>query len=112
MTVDELLPLVTRFSSLAIRIVAALIALGVALIIVLVNFDESPWRTSYVQTLVLKLIFVALVLGLAIYNKLQLTPRLPREAAALHRSITYELAAIACVLLITAVLTTYFAPEL
>lgn len=109
---DELLPLVTRFSSLAIRIVAALIALGVALIIVLVNFDESPWRTNYVQTLVLKLIFVALVLGLAIYNKLQLTPRLPREAAALHRSITYELAAIACVLLITAVLTTYFAPEL
>jgi putative copper export protein len=52
------------------------------------------------------------VLGLAIYNKLQLTPRLPREAAALRRSITNEFAAIACVLLVTAVLTTYFAPEL
>ncbi|HET9448811.1 MAG TPA: CopD family protein [Steroidobacteraceae bacterium] len=108
---DELVQLVARFSWLAIRIVAGLIALGVALIVVLVNFDESPWRTDYVQTLALKLVFVALVLGFAIHNKLQLTPRLPREAAALRRSIDFELAAIASVLLITAVLTTYFAPE-
>ncbi len=108
---DELVRLVARFSSLAIRIVAGLIAVGIALIVVLVNFGESPWRTDYVQTLALKLVLVALVLGLAIRNKLELTPRLPRDAAALHRSIGFELAAIASVLLITAVLTTYFAPE-
>jgi putative copper export protein len=109
---DDLVRLVTRFSTLAIRIVAALIVVGVALIIVLVDFDASAWQTDYVRTLVLKLAFVVLALGIAIYNKLNLTPRLPRDASALHRSITFEFAAIACVLLITAVLTTYFAPEL
>lgn len=108
---DDLVRLVTRFSSLAIRVVAGLIVLGIALIIALVDFNLSPWLTDYVQTLALKLAFVALVLWLAIYNKLQLTPRLPREAAALRRNITREFAAIACVLLVTAVLTTYFAPE-
>jgi putative copper export protein len=108
---DDLVRLVTRFSSLAVRIVAGLIIAGVALIIALVNFDVSPWFTDYVRTLALKLAFAALVLGLAIYNKLKLTPRLPREAAALRRSISAEFAAIACVLLVTAVLTTYFAPE-
>lgn len=108
---DDLVRLVTRFSSLAIRVVAALVVLGIALIIALVDFDVSPWLTDYVQTLALKLAFVALVLGLAIYNKFQLTPRLPGEAATLRRSITNELAVIACVLLVTAVFTTYFAPE-
>ena len=108
---DDLVRLVTRFSSLAIRVVAALIVIGIALIIALLDFDVSPWLTDYVRTLALKLAFVALVLGLAIHNKLQLTPRLPHEAAALRRNITRELAAIACVLLVTAVLTTYFAPE-
>jgi putative copper export protein len=110
-TGDDLLRLVTRFSSLAVRVVAGLIIAGIALIVVLVNFNVSSWLTDYVRTLALKLAFVALVLGLAIYNKLRLTPQLPREVAALRRSITIELAAIACVLLVTAVLTTYFAPE-
>jgi putative copper export protein len=109
---DDLVRLVTRFSSLAVRVVGGLIAAGVALIVALVNFDLSFWLTDYVRTLALKLAFAALVLGLAIYNKLKLTPRLPREAAVLRRSITAEFAAIACVLLVTAVLTTYFAPEL
>lgn len=109
---DDLVRLVTRFSSLAVRVVAGLIVAGVALIVALVNFDLSPWLTDYVRTLALKLAFAALVLGLAIYNKLKLTPRLPREAAALRRNITAEFAAIACVLFVTAVLTTYFAPEL
>lgn len=108
---DELVRLVTRFSSLAIRIVAGLIVAGVTLIIALVDFDVSPLLTDYVRTLVLKLACVAAVLALATYNRLQLTPRLPSGAEALHRSITAEFAAIACVLLTTAVLTTYFAPE-
>jgi copper transport protein len=109
---DDLVRLVIRFSSLAVRVVGGLIVAGVALIVALVNFNLSFWLTDYVQTLALKLAFAALVLGLAIYNKRKLTPRLPREAATLRRSITAEFAAIACVLLVTAVLTTYFAPEL
>lgn len=109
---EDLVRLVTRFSSLAIRIVAALIVVGIALIVVLVDFDASPWQTDYVRTLVLKLALVMAVLALAIYNKLRLAPRLPRNAAALRRNITAELAVIAGVLLITAVLTTYFAPVL
>ena len=55
---------------------------------------------------------VALVLGLAAYNKFQLTPRLPQATERLRRSVSVELGVIACVLTTTAVLTTYFSPEL
>lgn len=108
---DEIVRLVNRFSRLAVRVVAALIAAGIVLIVALVDFTSSVWLTDYVRLLVLKLFFVALVLALAAYNKFQLTPRLPREIATLRRSITAELAVIACVLMTTAVLTSYFSPE-
>jgi putative copper export protein len=109
---DEETPkLVFRFSALAVFVVAGLVVAGSVLIVALIDFSSSPWLTDYVLTLALKLAFVATVLALAAYNKFQLTPRLPRETERLRRSITAELAVIACVLTTTAVLTTYFSPE-
>ena len=108
---EELVRLVLRFSSLAVFIVAGLVAAGIVLILALIDFAVSPWLTDYVITLALKLAIVAVVLVLAAYNKFQLTPRLPQATGKLRRSITVELAVIACVLTTTAVLTTYFAPE-
>jgi copper transport protein len=108
---DEMVRLVLRFSALAAFIVAGLLVAGVVLIIALIDFAASPWLTDYVLTLALKLAFVVLVLALAAYNKFQLTPRLPRETVRLRRSINVELMVIACVLITTAVLTTYFVPE-
>ena len=108
---EETRKLVLRFSSLALFIVAGLVVAGIVLIVALIDFSISPWLTDYVLTLALKLAFVATVLALAAYNKFQLTPRLPGETAKLRRSITAELAVIACVLTTTAVLTTYFSPE-
>lgn len=108
---DALLRLVLKFSSLAVFVVAGLVAAGVVLIVALIDFSTSPWLTDYVLTLALKLAFVVLVLALAAYNKFQLTPRLPQATEQLRRSVTIELGAIACVLTTTAVLTTYFSPE-
>ena len=108
---DEIVRLVGRFSWLAVRVVAGLIVAGLVLILALIDFGNSPWLTAYVRVLALKLALVLVVLAIAAYNKVQLTPRLPSEMATLRRSITVELAVIACVLLMTAVLTTYFAPE-
>ena len=62
----------------------------------------------------LKLAFVAVVLLIAAYNKFRLTPWLRTHASAaesLRLTIVAELGVIACVLVVTAVLTTYFAPE-
>jgi putative copper export protein len=70
---------------------------------------------SYEWLLVVKLVFVALALSIATYNKLRLTPWLgthPPTSALLRMTIAVELGVIACVLIVTAVLTTYFAPEM
>jgi putative copper export protein len=107
----EIVRLVMSFSSVAVRVIAGLIAAGVALIVVLLDWDRPLVRSGYVLALVMKLIFVALVLGVAAYNKSRLSARLPGEIDALRRNITVELGLIACVLLATAVLTTYFSPE-
>jgi putative copper resistance protein D len=108
---DELVMLVRWFSWYALFVVAGLIVAGIVLIVALIDFSASPWVTDYVLTLALKLALVAFVLGLAAYNKFQLTPRLPQATELLRRSITIELGVIACVLTTTAVLTTYFSPE-
>jgi putative copper export protein len=109
---SELLRLVNRFTWLALRVVAGLIVAGILLIVALVDFSTIGWwQSDYVRVLVMKIAFVSVLLAVAAYNKFRLTPQLPRETGALRRSIRAELAVIACVLLATAVLTTYFAPE-
>jgi putative copper export protein len=108
---EEAVSLVRRFSSLAVFVVAGLIVAGVVLILALLDFTKSPWLTDYVLALMVKLAIAIGVLAVAAYNKFQLTPRLPHAIERLRRSIDVELVAIVAVLMATAVLTTYFAPE-
>jgi putative copper export protein len=111
--IDDLVRLVDRFSALAVRVVAGLIVVGIALILILIDFQASPWLTDYVLVLSLKLVLVALVLALAIYNRLRLVRRLRYDSGAamqLRRTITAELLVIGAVLLVTALLTTFFSP--
>jgi len=71
--------------------------------------------TPYVQWLSVKVAFALGALGIASYNKLRLTPRVAAKDAAaaktLDRAIVAELIAITCVLLATAILTTYHSPD-
>jgi putative copper export protein len=107
---ESVASLVHGFSSVAVRVVAGLIAAGVALIAALLDWDTLA-LTDYVLTLLVKLALVVFVLSVAAYNKFRLTSRLPHETDALRRNITGELGLIAGIVLVTAVLTTYFAPE-
>lgn len=106
--------LVRRFSALAILAVGALILAGGLLIAVLVEF--SPFElTTYVRNLAIKLAVVAAVLALASYNKFVLTARvLANDAGALlklRRAIDAELVLVVCVLIATAIMTTYSSPH-
>lgn len=106
--------LVERFSKLAVGAIVLLIVVGAVLIASLVEWPIAT-LSPYVATLGAKLAIVALVLALASYNKLRLTPRLlARESAAvsaLRRSIGIELLLIAAVLVATTLMTTYNAPS-
>jgi putative copper export protein len=106
---------VTRFSALAVRVIAGLVITGSLLIYALVDFEKSPWITPYVENLIRKLVFVVAVLGLASYNRFRLTPRLlggdTAAVATLRRSIDVELVIIAGVLIATAITTTYTSPH-
>jgi putative copper export protein len=111
---ENVAAVVTRFSKQAVLIVAALVITGSGLIWTLIDFSKSPLLQSYEWMLVLKLTLVAAVLLLAAYNKLRLTPWLRTHASAvgsLRLTIAAELGVIACVLMATAVLTTFFSPE-
>ena len=111
---EDIAVVVQRFSKHAVLIVAALVGTGSGLIVTLVDFSKSPLFQAYEWMLVLKLTFVAVVLLIAAYNKFRLTPWLRTHASAaesLRLTIAAELGVIACVLVVTAVLTTYFAPE-
>jgi putative copper export protein len=111
---EDIAAIVQRFSKHALLIIAALVVTGGGLIWTLVDFSKSPMMQSYEWMLVLKLAFVALALLIATYNKFRLTPWLGTHSSAatsLRLTIAVELGVIACVLIITAVLTTYFSPE-
>ncbi len=107
--------LVRKFSQLATYVVGGLVMAGLLLIYVLVGFQAFPSLSNYEKYLALKLAVVAFVLALACYNKFRLTPRLllgDRTAVSeLRKMIGIELIAIAIVLIVTAVLTTYTSPH-
>jgi putative copper export protein len=110
----EAVPLVRRFSSIAVAMIAGLVAAGSVLIIVLVDITAIEF-TEYVRNLTIKVVIAACVLAIAAYNKFALTTAvLAGDAAArgkLKWTIDRELALIGLVLIATAVLTTYSAPH-
>ena len=103
-----------RFGTIASGTVALLIAVGVSFAWLLSGSLEALFGTAYGWTLLAKVTLVAALLALAARNKLDLVPALARgEAAAsavLRRSIAWEGAAVAIILLLTAALTTITTP--
>jgi putative copper export protein len=110
----QAVPLVRRFSSIAVAMIAGLVVAGGVLILVLVDLTAFEF-TEYVRNLAIKVTIAGCVLAIAAYNKFALTTGvLAGEAAArgkLQRTIERELMLIGLVLLATAVLTTYSSPH-
>ena len=106
--------LLHRFGSLATGVVGLLVVAGVAFSWWLSGSIAALLGTAYGWTLIAKVGTVALLLGLAAQNKLRLVPALARgdrsAAAALRRSIAWEVALVAAILVATAALTTVTTP--
>jgi putative copper export protein len=105
--------IVRRFSAFAVAAIGLLIVAGIVLILTLVVLPLT--FTPYLTTLAIKIGIALLVFALASYNKFRLTPRLLSAdysaVRSLRTSINVELVLIGAVLVSTAALTTYFAPE-
>lgn len=87
------LPLLSRFSRIAMPVVAALALTGLTLAIVQLEKPAALVETSYGLILSIKLALVLSLLGLAVLNRTRLTPALARDheaASALRRSILLE----------------------
>ena len=113
--VERLVTVVARFSSIAFSLTGALVIAGLGLVMILVDFSDDPWWSLYGQILMTKLCVVAALLALAGYNRRRLTPRLLAgdsiAVKTLRLTAGAELALIAAVLTVTAILTTYASPH-
>jgi putative copper export protein len=103
-----------RFGKAALVVVGALVIAGLALAWVLMG-NLSQWPGSnYGRLLAVKLGLAASLLGVGAFNKLRLTPRLlagdVRAVRSLENSIRAEMALAACILWVTACLTTLTGP--
>ena len=106
--------LLHRFGVLAAGAVGLLVAAGASFAWLVTGDLGALPGTAYGWTLMAKLALVAALLGLAALNKLRLTPALvrgdPGAPAKLRRSIGWEMALVALILLATAALTTITTP--
>ncbi|MCK1384636.1 CopD family protein [Bradyrhizobium sp. 21] len=91
----EALPVVNRFSRIAVPVVGVLALTGLALAIVQLERPSALVETRYGLILSVKLALVVVLLALATLNRFRLTPALPgdqKAAPALKRSILLECA--------------------
>ena len=106
--------LLAAFSRYAVWVVAVLLVAGLALWYWLTPEGATPW-TPYGWLVIAKLTSFSVLMILAALNKWRYTPRLMAgEATALpglRRAVLAEYLLICGVLVITAVLTTFFSPE-
>jgi copper resistance protein D len=105
-----------RFGRVAIAVVSLLIFAGVSLLWQLLGPPTQLWSSDYGRIVSAKLGLVACLLGLAALNRWRLIPRLlAGDSAAvqsLARSIQGEMLIGSLILLVTATLTTVFAPSI
>jgi putative copper resistance protein D len=103
-----------RFGKLALSVVSVLLIAGAALLWMLIADASTFWSSGYGRLFAVKLLAVAVLLGLAALNKLSLTPKLQNgdEAAArtFRRSIKTEMFLGGLILLVTAAFTTITGP--
>ena len=100
-----MLPLLNRFSRIAMPVVAALALTGLTLAVVQLDKPSALVETRYGLLLSVKLALVLFVLGLAALNRSCLTPALAKEhkaASALKRSILLECGAALAILAVVA----------
>jgi copper transport protein len=87
------LPVVNRFSAVAVPVIAILAVTGLTLAVIQLESFGALVETKYGVILSIKLVLVAILLGLAALNRFQLTPALaqdPEAARPLSRSILFE----------------------
>ncbi|WP_158625901.1 copper resistance CopC/CopD family protein [Arsenicitalea aurantiaca] len=98
--------LLSRFSRFIPYPVGAILISGVVLGVVQLGQDVSSWVSGYGFILLAKLVLLAIVFGLALYNRLVLTGRAlegdRRARRAMGKSILAEIALMALVLLLVA----------
>lgn len=110
----RLAAVVRRFGLAAVYVVGALLTAGGFLLFVLIGKPSELWTTDYGRLVLVKLAFVACLLGVASLNKFRLTPRLqaldPAAVSTLRHSIQLEIAFGIAILLATASFTTFVGP--
>jgi copper transport protein len=102
---ELLLPVLNRFSRVAVPIVAVLVLTGLTLAIVQVESFGALVETKYGIILSIKIALVVVLLGLAALNRFRLTPALalePLNTRPLVRSILAECVAAAGILAVVA----------
>jgi copper transport protein len=91
-----------RFSRIIPFAVAALIASGLLLAVVQLERLDALWTTSYGRVLAFKLVLVALLLAIALWNRMYLTPRIEQGGVTprrhMRRTIVAELILVAGIL--------------
>jgi len=90
---DSLLPVLRRFSTLAVPVVALIALSGLVLAVVQLESFGALIDTGYGNILLAKLVLVSLLLALAALNRLVFTPAIAREfhrTRPLQRSIALE----------------------
>lgn len=107
--------LADAFGRRAVWVVAVLAVAGAGLLVLLTGNPFQALAMPYGQFLAIKVSVFVLLLGLAAYNRLRLTPALlagdSRARVRLQRSIGCEVAAVCVIALTTAALTTLSSPE-
>jgi len=104
--------LIARFSPLALVASGLLVATGLVTAWRHLGSVHALWTSSYGITLLIKLVFVAIVIAAGAWNWRRMSPRLGTEEAAhdIRRSATVEVSVALLVLVITAVLVGLPAP--
>lgn len=106
--------IVQAFTAVATWLVPVILLAGVAMAVALLP-SVSALREPYGELLVAKLIGFAVLMGLATANKWRLGPALAQGSVEsgrrFRRAVAAEYSLIVTVLAITAVMTTFFSPE-
>jgi copper resistance protein D len=104
----------SRFGAVAVYVVGTLLAAGLCLLWTMLGGIADLKDSEYGRYVMLKLMFVACLVGLAAFNKLRLTPRLlagdVRALRSFRLSIRLELLLGALILAVTAAFTTISGP--
>jgi copper transport protein len=112
---------VTRFSTMALLAVAALVASGVLQSIVQLEAWSDLWETAFGRAIAVKVVLVLALVAIGAWNRGRARPRLARQAAAgespgqtgaqLRNTLRTEVALMAGVFAATAALAAYAPPS-